>query len=675
MSAFASVLLSDGLHRYEMWDTFYVDSGAGERFDRNSLVVRWRLEKIAERSFDWDTLRSFVHRFQSGFDPIPDPQIVDTLVDWIEWGRVALAQLPSELPAEPLGSRGDRLPPNVHEEPDPIEPLTHRWIEVRVHDLDGAPLAGLRYRLVGPQGETAEGELAEDGLVRLDDIGSSGTCDFELLGLGDHPRPRDKGPRPAADVTTTITYRHEGMLRLSTNRMHCVLVQPPPPQPAASFRGAMFGRGSAFPTAAIAPLLRHAQEWADEPDNRERSLGVFAHADRSGDEQRNKELSDRRADAVFAMLTGQLQPLRDVAERDGWGVAEVQAMLRALGCNPGAIDGIEGPMTMEAVRVFRREYNADVFHQDVRAREHGELEEGDALDADTRDALLDAYHAEYSVGVPPERFWGPGRMGCGEFNPFTDKASIVKDRRVTLVQYGADRPRPADFPCTRDDAGACTIDDDGTRRCKFYRDNVADDALDEPFPFWDFDWLQTPKGGAHLSSMTTLPDGDQLEFIVELLHQPATPEDSDYGPPPAPRGVELARVDGMVRKGVAYALWSPPEHYDPFDASRWFEYVPEETERRLILPAFQPPVFAIDGDTDGGPVWGLAGPPGKERRHLSFLQDLSGPATVVRNDGVFLRVDDLADARNASDGHRIVAIFRPNTRFDPDPSVESPLKT
>lgn len=652
------LVLADGLRSYELWDATFEPMSAQERRAAQQLLALRVIDALAHRSEQADALGRLLS--QASIGPAREEWSSTLLKEQIELGRIGI-RARSSLPLP--GGLGERDEPEPLDHAEPL--LAPRWIEIHVHDRDGAPLAGLSYRLELPSGETEHGRLGDDAMVRSDEITSSGTCTLVLEGLPDHPRPRERGVMPAADQETSITYRHAGAVSLTAERIHRIVVEPPPPQPALSFRGAMFGRGSAFPTSAVAPLLRWAQEWADEPGNEGQGLGVFAHADKSGAEQANKELSDRRAQAVFALLTGDLPAFRQVAEQDEWGTTEDQAMLRALGCNPGPIDGMEGPMTAAAIRLFRREYGLDTFHRDVRPRAHGDLPDTSTLDPVTRDALIDAYHAEFSVAVPAERFWGPGHMGCGELNPFSRKASIVRDRRVTLVQYGEARPREIDFPCRRGDAGACAIEEDGShRRCRFYRDNVLDDSLDEPFPFWDFEWLRTPKGLASLSALTTLPDVDDLDFIVELQHGPAVPEDSDHGAPPAARGLRLGRVRGRVRRGVAHAIWQPPAHYDPFDASRWFEYVPEEESRRLILPPFQPPVFSIEGETEDGVVWGVAGPPGKELRHVQIEGDASGPATAIRNDGAFLWIDDLSRLPELAEGHRIVAIFRPGTRFE-----------
>ena len=87
-------------------------------------------------------------------------------------------------------------------------------------------------------------------------------------------------------------------------------------------------------------------------------LTVFGHADPVGDDVFNKELSGNRAESVYAVL------IRDVARweglyqaggnAEGWGTSSIQHMLKALGNDPGLVDGVNGPKTQAAVKGFRR---------------------------------------------------------------------------------------------------------------------------------------------------------------------------------------------------------------------------------------------------------------------------------------------------------------------------------
>ena len=89
-------------------------------------------------------------------------------------------------------------------------------------------------------------------------------------------------------------------------------------------------------------------------------LSIFGHADPVGNDVYNKELSGRRATAVYAML------IRDVDLWEGlynskiqgvgdpWKYKAVQVMLKALGHNPGPITGTLTPQTMQAVKDFQK---------------------------------------------------------------------------------------------------------------------------------------------------------------------------------------------------------------------------------------------------------------------------------------------------------------------------------
>ena len=86
-------------------------------------------------------------------------------------------------------------------------------------------------------------------------------------------------------------------------------------------------------------------------------LTVFGHADPVGNDVFNKELSGNRAESVYAVL------IRDVARweglykaggnADGWGTSSIQHMLKAVGHDPGLVDGVNGPKTKAAVKAFQ----------------------------------------------------------------------------------------------------------------------------------------------------------------------------------------------------------------------------------------------------------------------------------------------------------------------------------
>jgi peptidoglycan hydrolase-like protein with peptidoglycan-binding domain len=100
---------------------------------------------------------------------------------------------------------------------------------------------------------------------------------------------------------------------------------------------------------------------------------IFAHADPAGSDELNKTISDRRAIAVYALLTRQPSMWEDLysgpVDGDAWDLRSIQAMLQTVAGratddngNPlppnspyyaGAVDGAYGPVTNGAVKQFQ----------------------------------------------------------------------------------------------------------------------------------------------------------------------------------------------------------------------------------------------------------------------------------------------------------------------------------
>lgn len=86
-------------------------------------------------------------------------------------------------------------------------------------------------------------------------------------------------------------------------------------------------------------------------------ISIFGHADPTSDDDYNKQLSGRRATAIYGLLTRDValweelfsQPLGN----DKWGTSAIQLMLGELGFSPGPADGKVGPQTSEAIRSFQ----------------------------------------------------------------------------------------------------------------------------------------------------------------------------------------------------------------------------------------------------------------------------------------------------------------------------------
>jgi len=53
---------------------------------------------------------------------------------------------------------------------------TSRWIEVKLVDVQGHPVADARYEIETPDGAVHRGRLDASGMVRLSGLGASGAC-------------------------------------------------------------------------------------------------------------------------------------------------------------------------------------------------------------------------------------------------------------------------------------------------------------------------------------------------------------------------------------------------------------------------------------------------------------------------------------------------------------------
>jgi hypothetical protein len=59
--------------------------------------------------------------------------------------------------------------------PEEAEEEEKTWIEIELHDMDGNPMAGERYRVTLPDGSYTEGTLDGNGRARVDGI-DPGDC-------------------------------------------------------------------------------------------------------------------------------------------------------------------------------------------------------------------------------------------------------------------------------------------------------------------------------------------------------------------------------------------------------------------------------------------------------------------------------------------------------------------
>jgi hypothetical protein len=255
-----------------------------------------------------------------------------------------------------------------------------------------------------------------------------------------------------------------------------------------------FEFGSSFPLpeirlemASLKALFDH-HSWVDEQGNPKAKpvLSVFGHADPTGADDYNKQLSGRRAQAVYALLTRQVNLWEDLRNaplgEDKWGPEIVQIMAQSVLSTGGETSQTSVPALVDFQRA------------------NGLVPDGIA-GPNTRKKLYRAYMDFICVdatGAPyaldTKDFLGQGAdsrgkgdyQGCGEFNPilvfseadakkFADPGQKPErdpenapNRRVVIFLYRPGlRVDPSLWPCPRVKEGVA-----GCRK-RFWSDGEA----------------------------------------------------------------------------------------------------------------------------------------------------------------------------------------------------------
>lgn len=251
---------------------------------------------------------------------------------------------------------------------------------------------------------------------------------------------------------------------------------------------------NSFVEPCMRPVLEAVAERAGRAGSTEKVV-IVGHTDKTGPEDYNQSLSERRARAVFAFLTFGRDQERAVAEwtalrqrrpagvrkteKDSWGVREYQFMLQDLGFYPGRIDGDHGDLTDDAVRSFRCKKG---------------LIPGTTVDDAVWTLLIEDYLGkDGGLGVAADRFLrnakgscDSGRplewLGCGEEQPLPEprptRATAHRPYRrteilfVTVDVLPCDLKEPDTFKLPPSAAGQpeptwCLADPGQGRRCCF----------------------------------------------------------------------------------------------------------------------------------------------------------------------------------------------------------------
>jgi len=164
-----------------------------------------------------------------------------------------------------------------------------------------------------------------------------------------------------------------------------------------------FGRAFVRPDAqeAFTELAKLREKHPDTP------ITLFGHADPVGNDQYNKDLSLRRAKAVYAVLIRNTALWEEIYSHKDEQVRFLQNTLAALGHNPGTVDGKMGPKTQAGIRSFEKS--------------EGGPEKGQNT-PDLRTRLFKKYMDWLcpDLTLTPSDFLTGGQcayQGCGEFNP------------------------------------------------------------------------------------------------------------------------------------------------------------------------------------------------------------------------------------------------------------------
>ena len=208
-------------------------------------------------------------------------------------------------------------------------------------------------------------------------------------------------------------------------------------------------------------------------------ITIFGHADPVGNDGYNKQLSGRRAKAIYAVLTRNTDLWEELYKEpfhgDNWKEKAIQLMLTALGHYGGPINGILTKETRDAVKEFQGS---------PAGKEAGLAADGDP-GSKTRPVLYKAYMKHICVNQhgmpyqldPVKDFIAQGAdaknfkgdfQGCSEYNPvllFSEKdekrfksvankkerdAANVPNRRVVAYLF---RPgtvvAPDEWPCPK----------------------------------------------------------------------------------------------------------------------------------------------------------------------------------------------------------------------------------
>lgn len=389
----------------------------------------------------------------------PWREIEDALVDAARDGRLRVELkdsglgMPSRAPS-PSAAK----PPPLHAPPPAAVDTT--WFSLEVVDEVGDAIDGLdiAYTVLGAKRVVTTNGA---GIARIDGAlaGFASAAVVSLDAAREKLRPRWKEPRdPKKIVDPKTIVREIGDGVLLPVSLECAVPRTlviTPYFKCHEIPGAHFSFGRSFVKRDATETLAGIAEELSADDGRKGM--VFGHTDLAGSAALNKELSERRAKAVFALFTHDADAWEELysGSADGahwkekWDLEEAQHMMNALGVTDDAghavpENGVRDAATKQAIRRFQAGDYPD------KPAEQAPLPPADFLGKAGRKELFLAYAKRVTRKPIPkgkfEKIGGAPFMGCGEFNPLSISVKDRESRRaVVFVFDGAAGPKA--LPC------------------------------------------------------------------------------------------------------------------------------------------------------------------------------------------------------------------------------------
>ena len=430
--------------------------------------------------------------------PAVEREVVETLSRAIRLGRLRLEE---HEPHEAVMSVRQAAAPAPPPPPVPVTSAQgNTWFELRVLDEVGDPLDGLTIRF-SFSGQTRTVTTNGAGVARLDGVtgGFASATVAKRSELRAALKPRWATPRPqnvpkGPDITVRPFDDELAPVNLKSEVRGTLVITPY--FRCSEIPGAHFAFARSFPTReALQQLSEIAEDLMAKDESGaplDRKALVFGHTDRSGSEELNKELSERRAKAIYALFTHDDAAWEELFSNtkpgkywnEKWDVWEVQHMLNALACGdakgtPLAETGIRDARTIEAIHRFQSGDYPD------KPAEQAPLPASSTLGKPGRKELFLAYAKRVSRDPVPKDSLvdvdGHKFMGCGEFNPLSLAAKDAESRRAIVMVFDGvsapSKPLPCRIGSIKPCKGVCSppsetppADGKAPYRCSVYKE-------------------------------------------------------------------------------------------------------------------------------------------------------------------------------------------------------------